>query len=124
MKSSLHKKKLGDWGEKVAALEIEKIGYSVISKNYYTRFGEIDIIAKDGDVLVFIEVKTRQSDSHGSAIESISKSKQRNIQKAIHIYLSSFKILDENYRFDVVTLDKTEKGTWRFNLLKNAFDYL
>ena len=74
--NSRYAKNLGDRGEAAAAEYLEKKGYTILNRNYYICHGEIDIIAKDGDCTVFVEVKTRRSDKYGSGLEAITVSKK------------------------------------------------
>lgn len=98
-----YKKQLGQWGEGQAVKLLEKKGYKIVERNFYTRYGEIDIIAKDKDYLVFIEVKTRRT---MEAIGAVNKRKQEKIVQAAQIYLQE-NISDENdIRFDCIVLEK------------------
>ena len=77
----------GKQGENLAAEYLEKKGYTIIEKNWrYSRLGEIDIIARDGSTLVFIEVKTRTSQAFGHPIEAITPQKLHTLQKLAEIY--------------------------------------
>lgn len=97
-------KQIGDQGEDLAATELERVGYKILGRNFRTRFGEIDIIAKDGEVLAFVEVKAKSSDYFGSAGEMITRVKLKKIIKAAEIYL-----LENsphcNWRIDAVLLN-------------------
>ena len=90
-------------GEVIAVRHCIEIGYLIIDKHYTTRFGEIDIIAKDRDELVFIEVKSRSSDSYGAPEESVTDKKISRLIKTIDAYLSGLPALIE-YRIDVITV--------------------
>lgn len=78
---------LGKRGEDAAAAYLERIGMTLEARNWTCRAGEIDIVARDGDVLVFVEVKTRRSDRAGTAEESVSSTKQRRIARLAKEYL-------------------------------------
>jgi putative endonuclease len=81
-------------------------GYSEIERNYYSRYGELDLICKDikkGE-LVFVEVKYRKSAKYGSGLESITRSKQRKLVKTAQIYLKEKRIKDIPYRFDIISI--------------------
>jgi putative endonuclease len=112
--------KLGEKGERLAIKFLNKKGYKVIKQNYRTPIGEIDIIAKDGETLVFIEVKTRESIAYGLPFEAVNNIKKRKITKVAMLYLKRFKEMPP-CRFDVVSIyyknDKPE-----FELIKDAFD--
>ncbi|MBU3959139.1 MAG: YraN family protein [Candidatus Omnitrophica bacterium] len=113
---------LGRAGEEVAISLLKKNDYKILAKNYKTKLGEIDIIAKDKDTFCFIEVKTRNSDRFGLPAEAISDSKQRHIARAALIFLKENNLLDKKARFDVVSVIYSEKYRPRLDLIKNAFE--
>lgn len=117
------RQRLGQSGEKLAALFLKKKGYKIIEKNYRSRFGEIDIIARDRKCLVFIEVKTRSSAAFGTPATSVDYRKQQQISKTAHAYLLDKQMADCDTRFDVVGI--TLQGTQRpqVELFINAFDF-
>jgi putative endonuclease len=94
MQNNGERKKLGYLGEEMAAKFLEEKGYSLISKNYTARGGEIDVIATDGKNLVFVEVKTRKNDSFGSAAEAVDS------KKIGHMCTAARKFIYENPRFE------------------------
>ncbi|MCJ7666337.1 MAG: YraN family protein [Actinobacteria bacterium] len=101
----LSPRSLGNIGEAVAGLELEKKDYRIIANNFNTAEGEIDIIASRGNVLVFIEVKTRTSVDFGSPSESIDIYKARRIRKAAGFYLADRAAMEyQEYRFDIITV--------------------
>lgn len=115
----MNKRKLGGYYEEQAALFLEKQGLFIKERNYRCRLGEVDIIAKDGRCLVFVEVKYRFSAYAGSAWEAVDKNKQKIISKVAEQYLAThFHRLDIPCRFDVVGFEK-DKPCW----VKNAFDF-
>ena len=119
---NFYKKLLGKVGEKCAVKYLKKNKYKILEQNYATHFGEIDIIAKDSDYYVFIEVKTRTSDKFGEPMEAVTDFKQRHIIRSAQSYLMTNKI-DENQikiRFDVIEV-KSENGKNEINHIKNAF---
>lgn len=109
-------KQIGDWGEDLAARELENSGYKIIERNFRTRFGEIDIIASDKDGLAFVEVKMKSSTRFGTPAEMITKRKQIKIKRMAECYL-----LDKNYkgpcRIDAVTILGSEFP--QIEILKN-----
>ena len=107
---------LGDAGEERAARFLESHGMTIVARNYRTRLGEIDLIARDGDVLVFVEVRLRADDRFGGAAASIGPAKQRRLAAAASAYLSRLGRAPR-CRFDVVTLERGEPA-W----LRGAFD--
>ena len=98
---------LGDWGERVAAWWLQKRGYKIIKQHYTTRFGEIDLIAQDGNQVVFIEVKQRLGISSGLPEESVNFEKQKRMKKTILAYISANSI--EDFRVDVISISKGHK---------------
>lgn len=98
---------LGAWGEHLAAAYLQKKGYLILDHHYTNRFGEIDLIAKDGGQVVFVEVKTRVGTDWGLPEEAVTRSKASHLRKPILSYLSEKNISD--FRFDVIAIAK-EKG--------------
>ena len=120
------KKELGAKGEEVAVNYLKSRGYRIVERNYRIRFGEIDIIAEQGDDLVFIEVKTRSGTLFGSPFESVTKQKQKQLSKVALEYINKQGFHDRPARFDVVGIE-LQKGSETFQdaaveLLQNAFD--
>ena len=92
----------GTAGEVVAARYLEEKGYVVLARNVYAVNDEIDIVAKDGDYIVFVEVKTRKNFKHGFACEAVTMSKIKRLSRAAVFYLSKQNLLDADVRFDIV----------------------
>lgn len=114
-------KKLGEEGELLAIELLKNKGFEIVKKNYRFGKGEIDIIAKEKDFIVFIEVKTRENLNYGEPEEAITKSKQKQLRKIAQCYLAEKKIVDYNCRFDVIGI-LLEKGKMpRINHIENAF---
>ncbi len=113
---------LGALGEKEAARFLRRRGYRIVEKNFRCRFGEIDVIARKGDVLVFAEVKLRRDDSFAAAREFVTRAKQQRILAAAQLYLSQLGE-DLQPRFDVIEIyaPAGEKGPLRIELIENAF---
>jgi putative endonuclease len=110
-------KKFGSMSEIMAKEYLENQGYKVLNMNYYTRFGEIDIIAREDSYLVFIEVKSRKTLGSGHPLEAITALKMKKIISSANYYIYSNKIsTSEKIRFDVVSIVGKE-----INILKNAF---
>lgn len=109
---------VGAYNEEIAAAYLRKQGLTVIERNYRVRAGEIDIIAKDGEYLVFCEVKYRSSKEAGGASYSISQDKQRQVARVAKIYMVQKHISPETFcRFDCVLIDGKEieyiKNAWQ-----------
>lgn len=107
-------------GEEAAVEFLKERGYSLVCRNYRTKVGEVDIIAREHDTYCFIEVKTRESVRFGMPCEAITQSKQRRISKAALFFLKENKLLGAKARFDVATVDGTRAP--KIELIKNAFE--
>jgi len=112
---------LGKFGEESAIDLLKTNGYRILARNYKTKLGEIDIIARDKDTVCFIEVKTRHSDRFGLPQEAISRSKQRHIAKVALMFLKENNLLSKRARFDVISIMHSE-DTSKLDLIKNAFE--
>ncbi len=111
----------GKLGEQMAAACLEKAGYCILERNYRCRFGEIDLIAKDGDTIVFVEVKSRRSDHYGMPQLAVGAEKQRRISKISLYYLQANRLESLNARFDVVAVSlRAEKN--HIEWIKDAFE--
>ena len=106
----------GHDGELRAAAYLASHGLAILARNFRCRLGEIDVVARDGEVLVFVEVRLRSSGSFGGALESITPHKQRRIQAAANLYLSKLRRVPR-CRFDVVLIEGDE-----LRWLKAAFE--
>jgi len=106
--------------EKRAASFLEKNGYTIIDKNYRCRQGEIDLIANDGDTLVFCEVKARSNKAFGTPLEGVTRAKVEKIRKTAEHYMHKKGITNVDCRFDVVAIDESGKKT-SIELIRNAF---
>ncbi len=95
-------------------------GYKILARNFRTRWGEIDLVAKEGDCLAFVEVKTRRGLGYGAPEEAVTRTKQEHLIKAAQIYLSQTKQAHALWRIDVVALLKNENGGFEVRHLKNA----
>lgn len=98
----------GDRGEDRAVDELIRLGYEIVERNYRCKLGEIDIVARDGETLVFVEVRTRADSSHGDALETVSRAKQRRIGRVAQMYLVQREPVFETCRFDVVGITGDE----------------
>jgi len=116
-----HRKILGEKGEKIAEKFLKKNHFKIIEKNYKNRYGEIDIIAMDGDYLVFVEVKTKSCADFSEPETWVDFKKQNQLIKLANFYLSEKDFNDINCRFDVIgiTLEKDNKE--KIVHIENAF---
>lgn len=113
-------KKIGEYGENVACDYLLNHKFEIMYKNYFSRFGEIDIIALDAanQDIVFIEVKTRKSFICGRPSEFVSLNKQNKIKKTALDFIEKKKLDNNNFRFDIIEV--SGKKIWH---IKNAFDF-
>ena len=112
---------LGISGEDLACAELRRRGYAILERRYRTRFGEIDIIARDGGTIVFVEVKTRLTGEFGGAAAAVTGWKQRRIADMAVDYLARRHLHECPCRFDVVAIDLEPAGP-RVTVYPNAFD--
>jgi putative endonuclease len=98
------RQQVGVSGETAACGELERRGYEILARRYRTRMGEIDIVARDGRTLVFVEVKTRSSAAFGSPVEAVTPRKCARVRRMASDYLWRSRQLDEPCRFDVVAV--------------------
>jgi putative endonuclease len=96
---------LGAFGERVAAAHLEAKGYRIRARNFRCREGEIDIVAEDGDCLVFVEVRTRRGDAFGTPAESVTAAKERRLLTVARAYLQEHIDVPPNQRIDVVGVE-------------------
>ena len=114
-----NKRTIGSNYEKIAGEYLEKQGYQILEYNFYSRGGEIDIIAKHNGYYVFVEVKYRENEKSGHPFEAVSVSKQRTISKCAFYYLQKNQLHDVPVRFDVVGILGDE-----IQVVQNAFDFV
>lgn len=111
----------GHEGESLACQYLENKGFALIAKNFRRRHGEIDLIMKEGNTLVFVEVKTRSGRSYGEPIEAIEWWKQDHIRYAAKMFLRSHHWENVPVRFDTVEILKKPGWETRFRHIRNAF---
>ena len=104
------RQEVGKLGESLAKQHLVAKGYVVLCQNWRAKDGEIDLIVKDEEQIVFVEVKTRTSHAYGWPEESITPSKRRHMQKAAWEYLDAQKMMDADWRMDVIAIDLTSSG--------------
>lgn len=106
--------RLGSWGERQARLHLEARGYRIVATNYRCRAGEVDIVASEGDELVFVEVKTRRGNAYGRPEESITDAKAERLVAAAEDFLQSISggqyHSSTAWRIDLVCLDLDRRG--------------
>jgi putative endonuclease len=112
---------LGAYGEELAAAHLVKAGMVVLDRNWRCSYGEIDIIARDGEVVVFCEVKTRRSTTFGTPAEAIVAAKAHRLRKLAGVWLSISTTRPREIRFDVVSVLPGHAGTPQIEHIKAAF---
>lgn len=95
---------LGDEGERLAARYLRRQGYKILARRYRTAMGEIDLIARDGACIVFVEVKTRRSDAAGQPHEAVDAYKQAQLTRLALAFLKRYRLLEQAARFDVISI--------------------
>ena len=112
---------LGRRGEAFAARRLEAEGYRILAHNYRCATGEVDLVAQDGDCLVFVEVRTRHGDLWGTPEESVTRAKQARLVEVAQSYLAEHEAWDVDWRIDVVAVDVDARGlVRRLNIVRNA----
>ena len=117
----MQEKELGKKGEEVALRFLKKNGYKIIEKNYVCKMGEMDIIAREKDTLVFVEVKTRTSMVFGPPQLAVNSTKQMQLSKVALYFLKEKRLEEVKARFDVVAVLLRPRGD-EIELIKDAFD--
>ncbi len=118
---SLTGKSPGEKGEDLAAAYLVDAGFRIIERNYRCLFGEIDIVAEEGETLVFVEVKSRRSEAYGGPLLAVGYRKQKKISRIALHYLSEKYLRHRAARFDVVAVMLLPAG-YRIELIRNAFE--
>lgn len=103
----MNNKTTGNYGEELACKYLGKLGYRILERNFRIRGGEVDIVCKDKDQIIFVEVKTRHTHEFGEVAEAITPWKIKFIARTAQFYLLKHKLIDHLYRIDVITLDLT-----------------
>ena len=111
----------GECGERLAADFLKRLGYEIAERNFRTRFGEIDLIARKGKFTVFVEVKLRANTRFGTPAEAVTRAKQERLILAAEEWLAAHK--EAVYaRFDVIEVMLPKDGEMKINHLENAFE--
>ena len=112
----------GNRFETVACDYLAGNGYKILDRNVYLMRKELDIVAREGDTIVVVEVKGRRSSSYGSPVEAVGAAKRRRLVVAATAYLKKRRLLERPCRFDVVGIRPGPDGMPRFDHIKNAFE--
>ena len=111
----------GEDGEELACRYLEAQGLTVLFRNFRCRSGEVDLVAREGETTVFVEVKTRAGDSHGLGQESVTFGKRHRIVRAARLYAAARGLWEAPLRFDVISIDWND-GHPRVRHDRGAFD--
>jgi putative endonuclease len=118
-----YKRQLGGRGEEIAAAYLSQRGYVILDRNWRCSAGELDIVACEGETLVFVEVRTRRGDRFGSAEESVTRAKQARLVELAQTFLQEKRLADRNWRIDVMAIELDPGGrVKRLNLIRNAVE--
>jgi len=112
---------LGQKGERIAARHLRRHGYRILARNVTFGRYELDIIAQEGDTVVFVEVKTRVDGSLAAPEENVTRTKRRHIRRAAHAYMVQRDDPSLYYRFDIVSVLLPPQGEPAIELYRNAF---
>lgn len=107
----MKKQETGKLGEELACRTLRKKGYRIIERNYRCRYGEIDIIARNNKILLFVEVRSKTGDVFGTPAESVTRLKKERLSSSIMSYLESHKGLPQDWRLDFIGIDIDVTGT-------------
>lgn len=104
------RRRLGQWGEKLAAIHLEASGLTIIERNWRCRGGEIDLVARDDETIVFVEVKTRRGRDYGAPEEALTPHKARKLLELGQQYMADRELDDVDWRVDLVAVELDERG--------------
>ncbi|HXD10067.1 MAG TPA: YraN family protein [Anaerolineales bacterium] len=113
-----HNQRIGKWGESTAAEYLTQHGYEIMERNIRTPYGEIDIIARQGDITIFVEVKTRTSNKMGLPEESITARKREHMLSAADYYAAEHEI--DHWQIDVLAIEGKPGATPKITYFENA----
>lgn len=122
MKASRQRQAIGRWGEDVAAHFLTAQGYTILTRNYRTPAGELDIVAQDGGAIVFVEVKTRRTASFGPPQAAVTPAKAAHIIASAQHYLLDTEQIDGGWRIDVVAVYGSPRTTPEVTLIRSAVE--
>lgn len=113
---------VGRHGEDLAVEHLRRLRYRILERNYRCRCGEVDIVARLGTTVVFIEVKTRRSDHYGSPAQSVTPFKQRQIARAAQTWLAANRLTECAARFDVISIRLRDDAGAEIEHITDAFE--
>jgi putative endonuclease len=106
--------------EEAACAYLQRAKFVILQRNYHTRYGELDIVAKEGNCLIFIEVKANHGRGTSPALR-VGLLKQRRLIKAAQLFLNEHETTMDGVRFDVVSMRLSVRGDWKIELIRDAF---
>ena len=112
---------LGKRGEELACAALQRRGYAIVARRYRTRCGEIDVIARDGNTIAFVEVKAKAGEECGTAREAVTRRKRRQVIAMAHDYLARHRVSADALRFDVVAVTMLPGQPAQVEIIQNAF---
>lgn len=104
----LNTKNIGDVGENIATEYLKGLGYKILDRNVYFNHNELDIVALDGNTIVFVEVKARANNCFGNPVEAVTQAKVKSIVKCAKMYIKSKLLYERDIRFDIIGIDGSE----------------
>lgn len=116
------RRKQGEQAEEAAARYLARKGLHIVGRNFHCRGGELDIIARDGETLVFVEVRYRGTTSYENPMESVTPRKQQRLIRAANYYLQRHQLWQYPCRFDVIAIQPGRLRRYQAHWIKNAFD--
>jgi len=122
MKEKNGNSSLGEMGESIATTFLKGAGFSIVERNFRCVCGELDIVARDGSTIVFVEVKCRKNAAYGPPQLAVTSFKQRQISTAALVWLSKRRLFDAEARFDVVAIVLRAHDLPEIEHIRNAFD--
>jgi putative endonuclease len=111
---------LGRRGERAAEKHLRRNGYRIVARNFRAAGAEIDLVAMDGETIVFVEVKTRSSRAAGAPEEAVDERKQKRMRRAAEVFAARYRAGEFEMRFDIIAVDASGKRL-EIELLRNAF---
>lgn len=118
----MNHRELGNQGELIAADYLLKKNYELLERNYKVKLGEIDLIARKKNIIVFVEVKTRKSLSYGFPSQAVDIRKQRKIIQVAQVYIANLGIQNYEFRFDIIEILWKNNDLWNVNHIINGFE--
>ena len=113
----------GEEGERRAENFLKKKGFRILQRNYFCKTGELDLVAEDGNSLVFVEVKTRKKFGKELPEAAMTTKKKHRVCSAARHFMKNYKLTERIFRFDVVGLEFDDENNWEINYWQNAIDY-